>query len=71
MAKAGSGDVLTGLLSGFTAQMPNQTDAVALAVFFHGMLADLAVADLGVRGVLPGKLADYAPAAYRKLGWNN
>ncbi|HHU52899.1 MAG TPA: NAD(P)H-hydrate dehydratase [Clostridiaceae bacterium] len=71
LAKAGSGDVLTGLLSGFTAQMPNQTDAVALAVFFHGMLADLAVADLGVRGVLPGKLADYAPAAYRKLGWNN
>lgn len=71
LAKAGSGDVLTGLLSGFTAQMSNQTEAVALAVFFHGMLADLAVAELGIRGVLPGKLADYAPAAYRKLGWNN
>ena len=34
LAKAGSGDVLTGLLSGFTAQMPNQTEAAALAVFF-------------------------------------
>jgi len=71
LAKAGSGDVLTGLLSGFTAQMTNQTEAVALAVFFHGLLADIAVADLGIRGVLPGKLPDYAADAYEKLGWQN
>lgn len=71
LAKAGSGDVLTGLLSGFTAQMPNLTEAVALAVFFHGLLADIAVADLGIRGVLPGKLSDYAADAYKKLDWKN
>lgn len=71
LAKAGSGDVLTGLLGGFTAQILNQTEAVALAVFFHGLLADIAVSDLGIRGVLPSKLPDYASDAFKKLGWLN
>lgn len=71
LAKAGSGDVLTGLAAGFAAQYNSLEQAIALAVYFHGLLADLAVEDLGIRGVLPSDLMAYAPAAYQMLGWFN
>lgn len=40
LAKAGTGDVLTGLLAGFLAQGVSTLDAAKLAVFVHGMMAD-------------------------------
>ena len=45
MAKGGSGDVLTGVVSGFLAQYPANVDmAVEAAVDLHGLAGDLAVA---------------------------
>jgi NAD(P)H-hydrate epimerase len=46
MAKGGSGDLLTGLLSGLLAQYPAEpARAVEAAVYLHGLAADLAVRD--------------------------
>ncbi len=44
MAKGGSGDLLTGLISGLLAQHPDEpARAVEAAVYLHGLAADLAV----------------------------
>lgn len=71
LAKAGSGDVLTGLIAGFSAQMSDPFEATALSVYFHGLLADIAVQKLGIRGVKPSNLPDYGSDAYQVLGWIN
>lgn len=43
MAKGGSGDILTGIVSAMLAQYPdNATDAVEAAVFLHGLAGDFA-----------------------------
>jgi ADP-dependent NAD(P)H-hydrate dehydratase / NAD(P)H-hydrate epimerase len=43
MAKGGSGDILTGIMSAMLAQYPeNVTDAVEAAVFLHGLAGDFA-----------------------------
>jgi NAD(P)H-hydrate epimerase len=44
MAKGGSGDLLTGLIAGLLAQYPEDAArAVEVAVYLHGLAADLAV----------------------------
>jgi NAD(P)H-hydrate epimerase len=43
LAKAGSGDVLTGMIAGFIAQGASPVDAACLGVYLHGCAADIAV----------------------------
>jgi NAD(P)H-hydrate epimerase len=47
MAKAGSGDVLTGLLGGLLAQGYSVAETGILGMFIHGMAGDIAQAALG------------------------
>ena len=47
MAKGGSGDILTGLMSGLLAQGLNPVDAAKLAVFWHGKAGDMAAQQKG------------------------
>ena len=42
MAKGGSGDALTGILTGLLAQGYSATEAAILGVFIHGMAGDQA-----------------------------
>ena len=42
MATAGSGDVLTGILTGFAAQDISMKNAVTLSVYVHGRCGDYA-----------------------------
>lgn len=42
LAKGGSGDVLTGMITGFVAQKLPILDAVMLAVYLHGIAGNLA-----------------------------
>ncbi|MFN7926228.1 MAG: NAD(P)H-hydrate dehydratase [Bryobacteraceae bacterium] len=66
MAKAGSGDILTGLIAGIVAQFPSDWQrAVVAAVWLHGRAGDLAAAELGDKGVLATDLLRYLPAAMR------
>jgi len=53
LAKAGSGDILTGVIAGLVAQFPEDWQlAVRCAVYLHGRAGDLAARDLGEKGVI-------------------
>jgi len=63
MATAGSGDVLTGLISGLIAQsMPPEQAAVA-GVFLHGLAGDLAKEGIGEWGMKAGDVCRHLPQA--------
>lgn len=68
LAKAGSGDVLAGLLTAYLADKNLTPDiAVLLAVFLHGRTADIAVSRQTARTLLPHELAHYLSAALTEL----
>jgi hydroxyethylthiazole kinase-like uncharacterized protein yjeF len=56
MAKGGSGDVLTGILTGLLSRGYDSYDAAKIGVYIHGYAGDLAVADMGMESVLPRDL---------------
>ncbi len=67
MATAGSGDVLTGLLSGLLAQRPQGPLAAVIAgVYLHGLAGDLAAAQLGQRSLLASDITNHLSAAFLK-----
>ncbi|HIQ72950.1 MAG TPA: NAD(P)H-hydrate dehydratase [Candidatus Cottocaccamicrobium excrementipullorum] len=59
MAKAGSGDVLTGVIAAFLAQGMDEIEGTALGVYVHGLAGDLWRKENGAYGLLAGELADY------------
>ncbi len=75
LAKAGSGDVLCGLLAGFWAQLglaegfnfASAQKAAACAVYLHGLSGDLAAVDLTDYCVMAGELLDYLPDAINQV----
>ena len=56
LAKAGSGDVLAGFLASVVASGVSPLEASALAVYFHGLAADILAKDLSELGVTPSDL---------------
>ncbi len=58
MAKAGSGDVLSGIIAGLMAQGKESYEAAVLGVYLHGTAGDLACGKLGNYSVLARDLAD-------------
>jgi NAD(P)H-hydrate epimerase len=67
MATAGSGDVLTGLITGLRAQGYNATDSARLGVCIHGLAGDLAADHLGQEAMLAGDICRHLGAAFRQL----
>lgn len=63
LAKAGSGDVLTGIISGLLSQHLSCLNAAILGVFLHGLAGDLASKDLTIYSVLASDVIDYIPFA--------
>jgi len=70
MAKAGSGDVLSGLLASFLAQKLPLKEAVLSAVFLHGLSADIRAGELTERALTPEDILEGLPAAFRQAGWD-
>ena len=56
LSKAGSGDVLAGLIASVTASGTDPLSASALSVYFHGLAADSLKNELSVFGVTPSDL---------------
>src|SRR5690606_12157532 len=48
LATAGSGDVLTGIITGLLAQGYEATNAASIAVFLHGLSADIGSAEISM-----------------------
>jgi len=67
LASGGSGDVLTGIISGLVAQGLDGFEAASLGVWLHGRSAELAAEQLGSAGVIASDLISYLPQARREL----
>jgi NAD(P)H-hydrate epimerase len=67
LAKAGSGDVLAGLIVGLRAQGLGAFEAAVAGAYLHGLAGELARENLGVTGVIAGDLVGYLPLALREV----
>ncbi len=69
MATAGTGDVLTGILAGLTAQfgVKDWARVLGLGVYLHGVAGDLASARVGEAPLIASDLVDAIPAAFAQL----
>ena len=64
MGTGGSGDILTGLISGLLAQFPHDPDnAVAAAVYLHGLAGQIGARSLGEKCLIATDILDYLPDA--------
>lgn len=71
MAKGGSGDVLTGLLTALLAQGYPAAEAAALGVWLHGKAGDAAAQRHSLESLLPTDLAAELGTAFRALYADN
>ncbi len=67
MATGGTGDVLTGILTGLLAQGYSAPEAAILGVFLHGLAGDLAKTELGEHALIASDLVDHLGAAFGRL----
>ena len=67
MATAGSGDVLTGIITGLLARGYQRREACLLGVYLHGLAGDLAACDLGEESLTASDIIDYLPKAFLKI----
>jgi NAD(P)H-hydrate epimerase len=67
MAKGGSGDVLTGLLTGLLAQGYSAQDACILAAWLHGKAGDFAAEKYSTEGMTAMSIVEFLPLAWKAL----
>lgn len=67
MAKAGSGDVLSGMISGLIAQGMDIFEAASLGVYMHGLCGDFAKEKLTEYSVMAEDLISFIPNAIKYL----
>jgi|CZKC01.1.fsa_nt_gi NAD(P)H-hydrate epimerase len=69
MATAGTGDVLTGILAGLTAQFGTERweRVLGFGVYLHGLAGDIAAAKFGEAPLIASDLIESIPAAFARL----
>lgn len=67
LASAGSGDVLTGIITGFLAQNYAAIDAAIVGVYLHGLTADIAVPETGHHAFIASDIIAYLGKAFLTL----
>lgn len=67
MATAGSGDVLTGIITALLARGYDQRDACAIGMYLHGLAGDLAAKELGKESLIASDIINYLPKAFKRL----
>ena len=67
LATAGTGDVLTGIVTGLIAQGYDPLAASVFGVYLHGKSADIAVENLGYQSLLASHIIDALGQAYISL----
>ena len=68
MATAGSGDVLSGIITGLLARGYKQPDACMIGMYLHGLAGDLAVRDVGMESLVASDIIKCIPQAFIRLG---
>ena len=71
LAKGGSGDVLTGMITGFLAQGMNVAESALAGVYIHSLCGQLLADRYGRRAMLPSDMPDIMSSAFRACGWEN
>lgn len=67
MATAGSGDVLTGIVSAFLGQHLDPLEAAVLGIYMHGLAGDMAAAGKGMHSLIATDIIRHLPAAFSSL----
>ncbi|MEP7255594.1 MAG: NAD(P)H-hydrate dehydratase [Ferruginibacter sp.] len=68
MATAGSGDVLTGVITGLLAQGYSSLNASLLAVYLHGSAGDIAAEKFSQEAMIAGDIVDCLGDAFEQIG---
>lgn len=69
MATGGTGDVLTGILTGLLAQGYTPRQAALFGVFLHGLSGDLAMHEKSMEALIASDLTDFLARAYRQISY--
>jgi hydroxyethylthiazole kinase-like uncharacterized protein yjeF len=67
LATAGSGDVLTGIITGLISQDYSPLNATVFGVYLHGKSADIAIEDFGYQSLIASHVIEYLGEAYLDL----
>lgn len=67
LATAGTGDVLTGIITGLVSQGYDPMSAAMFGVYLHGKSADIAVEDFGYQSMIASHVIEYLGKAYIDL----
>lgn len=67
MATAGSGDVLTGIITALLARGYDRADACILGMYLHGLAGDLAAKEVGKESLMASDIIKYLPKAFMRL----
>lgn len=67
LATAGTGDVLTGIISGLLSQGYEPLSSAVFGVYLHGKSADIAIEEYGYQGLIASHVIDYLGKAYMDL----
>ncbi|HRH59403.1 MAG TPA: NAD(P)H-hydrate dehydratase, partial [Chitinophagaceae bacterium] len=67
MAKGGSGDVLSGMITAFLGQQYNPLHAAMLGVYLHGLAADIALENQSQESLLATDIIQYIGHAFNAL----
>jgi len=68
LATAGSGDVLTGMITSLLAQSYEPINAAVIGVYLHGLTADIALPEMGYQSFIASDSIAYLGKAYLSLG---
>ncbi|WPR70394.1 NAD(P)H-hydrate dehydratase [Flavobacterium sp. NG2] len=67
LATAGSGDVLTGIITSLLAQSYEPINAAIIGVYLHGLTADIALPEMGVQSFIASDIINYLGQAFLSI----
>ena len=67
LAKGGSGDALTGIITSFLAQGYNAIEAATIGVYIHGLAADLCLKEQSMESMLIEDVIEKLGDSFKKI----
>ena len=67
MATGGSGDVLTGIITGLLAQSYTSLEACLLGVYIHGLAGDIAADKFSQHAMIASDIIDHLGNAFKQV----